>query len=97
MSRLFTPDGFKFIVTEQGKHCIKVYNDRWKLLHSFGGEGSTEGLFNTPAATAITGLGTVLVADIQNHRISHYSLEGQFLSHIVTTDDGLGYPLAMSY
>ena len=97
MNRMYTPEGYRYIVTESGAHCIKVYNDRWELLHSFGGKGSTEGLFDVPTATAITEMGTVLVADGNNHRISHYSLDGQFLSHVVTKDDGLEYPIGICY
>ena len=97
ISRMYTPEGYRYIVTEEQAHCIKVYNDRWGLLHSFGGEGSTEGLFNVPGGTAITEMGTVLVADINNHRISHYSLDGQFLSHVVCKDDSLEYPLGICY
>ena len=97
MSRMFTPEGYRFIVTEAMTHCIKVYNDGWELLHSFGGKGSTEGLFNVPAATAITGLGTVLIADYYNHRISHYRPNGQLLSHVVTKHDELEFPFAMCY
>ena len=75
ISRMYKQDGYRYIVSEQGKHCIKVYDDSWELLNSFGGEGSTDGLFNVPAGTDITERGTVLVADINNHRISHYSLD----------------------
>ena len=97
MSRMYTPEGYRYIVTEAGAHRINVYNDRWGLLHSFGDKGSTEGLFDGPAATAITEMGTVLVADINNHRISHYSLDGQLLSHVVTREDGLEYPVGICY
>ena len=97
LSRVYTSEGYRYIVTELGAHCIKVYNDRWELLHSFEGYGTNEGLFNAPTATAATGMGTLLVADYNNHRISHYSLDGQFLSHVVTKHDGLLAPFAMIY
>ena len=97
MSRTYTLEGYRYIVTEEQAQRIKVYNDSWELLHSFGGEGSTEGLFNGPAGTAITEMGTVLIADCDNHRISHYSLDGQFLSHVVNKDDGLEYPVGIRY
>ena len=97
MSGMCISDGYRYIVTERGAHCIRVYNDRWELLHSFRGYGTTEGLFNAPTATATTGMGTLLVADYNNHRISHYSLDGQFLSHVVTKHDGLLAPFAMTY
>ena len=97
INRIYTPEGYWYIVTEEHAHRIKVYNDRWELLHSFGGKGNTEGLFDLPAGTAVTKMGTVLVADHMNHRISHFSLDGQFLSHVVTKDDSLEYPIGICY
>ena len=97
ISKICTSEGHRYILTETGAHCIRVYNDRWELLHSFGGKGNAEGLLSVPTATAITRMGTVLVADYNNHRISHYSLDGQFLSHVVTKHDGVAYPFAMCY
>ena len=97
LTKMYTQEGYRYIVTEEGAHCIKVYSDRWELLHSFGGEGNTEGLFNVPSSTAITRMGTLLVADYDNNRISHYTLNGQFLSHVLTEKDGLELPFAMCY
>ena len=97
MSRMYTPGGYRYIVTEQEEHRINIYTERWELLHSFGGFGSSSRCFNRPASTAITSMGTILVADNRNHRISHYRLDGQFLSHVITKDDGIEFPFAMSY
>ena len=93
MSLAYTPEGYRYLVTEEGAHCVHVYSDTWQILHTIGGIG----ILNTPSATTVTDMGTLLIADQGNHRISHYSLEGQFLSHVVTKDDGLEYPVGICY
>ena len=97
MSRTYTPEGYIYIVTEEGAHCIKVYNDGWQCLGSVGRKGSTKGLLEMPTATVITGFDRLLIADYNNQRISHYRLDGQLLSHVVTKDDGITFPSAISY
>ena len=85
MSMIYTTDGDRYIVTEKMAHCIKIYNDTWKALYSFGGcRCINDGMFHCPRATVVTQRGTILVADSQNNRVSHYTLEGQFLSHVLT-------------
>ena len=96
MSMLYTAEGYRYIVTEKNAHCINVFNDEWKVLHSFGGcQYISDGMFDTPRATFATQWGTILVADSNNHRISHYTIDGQFLSHVVT--DGLHFPVGICY
>ena len=98
MSMINTLQGPRYIVTEHSKHRINVYDQRWNLLNTIGGrQGSGEGEFNFPRATAVTECG-LLVADNSNNRISHYSLEGQFLGHVITEQDGLNYnPAGIAY
>ena len=93
MSMVYTKEGYKYIISEEAGHCIKVYSSSWRLLHSFGGIGTCGGQFNTPMATTMTDMGTILVADQVNDRISHFTIEGQFLSHVTTKDDGILLPI----
>ena len=96
MSVVYT-QGPRYIVTEYSKHRINVYDQRWNLLNTIGRPGSGEGQFNSPHATAVTECG-LLVADNGNYRISHYSLEGRFLGHVITKEDGLDYnPYGIAY
>ena len=69
--------GNKFIVTEWNAHCIRVYNENWNYLYKFGSQGSSDTQFNHPRATAVTPMGTLLVADNSNSRICHYTMEGK--------------------
>ena len=96
MNMLYTAEGYRYIVTEKNAHCIKVYNDEWEVLHSFNGcKDVSGGMFATPRATFVTQWETILVADSENHRISHYTINGQFLSHVVT--ERLDYPVGICY
>ena len=86
----------KYIVTETGSHQIKVYDQKWNVLHVIGKPGSNDGELTWPYSTAITELG-ILVADLFNHRVSHFTLEGQFVSHVITNQDGLERPTGLAY
>ena len=99
MSMMKTKEGFKYIISVEAGHCIKVYNSAWELLHSFGCRGTGNGQFGqySPMATTVTDMGTVLVADQGNHRISHFTIDGQFLSQVVTQDDGIELPIGLCY
>ena len=97
MNMMYTADGYNYIVTEEKKHCIKVYNNKWEPIYSIRSPEPVKSQFNTFMSTAITDMGTILIADRSNHRISHYSVNGQFLSDVVTKDDGLSYPVGICY
>ena len=99
MSLMYTKEGCKYIISEVEGHCIKVYNSSWELLHSFGTEGNGDSQFGqySPVTTTMTDIGTILVADQSNHRISHFTIEGQFLSHVATEDDGIEHPVGLCY
>ena len=99
MSMMYTKEGYKYIISEQDGHSLKVYNRSWELLHSFGSEGTSDGQFKgySPMATTVTDMGTILVADQGNDRISHFTIEGQFLSHVATKDDGIVNPIGLCY
>ena len=86
----------KYIVTEYGPDLIKVYDQKWNLLSVIGKHGSNDGELNCPYSTAITELG-ILVADCYNQRVSHFTLEGEFLSHVITKQNGLSYARGIAY
>ena len=97
MSVMYTLQGPRYIVTEYNRHRINIYDQRWNLLNTIGHYGSGQGEFNFPQATAVTECG-LLVADYNNYRISHYSLKGEFLGHVITSQGGLDYcPEGIAY
>ena len=90
-------DQVLYLVTCHGnKHKVKVYDKMWNLLFTFGGWGYEDGHLWNPWGTACTTDG-ILVADQSNHRISQFSFEGKFLKHILTRDDGIGYPTGLTF
>jgi DNA-binding beta-propeller fold protein YncE len=68
-------------VADTAAHLIKVYTAAGGFVRSFGGHGSTEGLFNFPVAVFVDAPAhQVLVADQLNYRIQVFDTEGTFLS-----------------
>ena len=92
LSTSLTAEGRVYLVTERDANLIKVYDSEWKLLNQIGDRDNE---LSSPQATFITEMGTVLVSDGNNCRISHFRLDGTFLSHVV----GLGcyYSGALAY
>ena len=80
------------VYLKRDANLIKVYDSEWKLLNQIGDRDIK---LSSPQATVITEMGTVLVSDGNNCRISHFRLDGTFLSHVV----GLGcyYSGALAY
>ena len=68
----------KFIVTDKGNNCVKVFDGSGKFLYKFGEKGNADGQFNLSWGVCIYKYGNVLVGDRWNHRIQQFSLEGTF-------------------
>ena len=90
-------DGIRYIVSETFGHSVRVYDETWSSLYRFGTEGPGDNQFRCPRATAVTPIGTLLIADQNNNRISHYSLDGKLLSHVITEQDGVEYPVGIAF
>ena len=87
----------KYCVSCQvGTHSVMVYDDTWNLLFTLGGPGSGNGQLKCPWGVTCTTEG-ILVADQINRRISQFSFDGTFMKHILTKDDGIGYPLSITF
>ena len=96
MSLMSTQQGDRYVVTEYGTRMIKIYDSRWNLMYTFGGKGNQDGKLNCPWATAVTETG-ILVAQDNNNRVSHFTKEGTFISHLITKHDGADFPLGIAY
>ena len=75
---------------------IKIYDSRWNLIHTFGGEGNEDGKLSNPWATAVTETG-ILVAQTHNKRISHFTKEGTFISHLITKRQEVEHLCGVAY
>ena len=88
----------RYIVLADNKRegNIKVYNDRWILIHSFGPHGSQDGMLDGPRRAVMVD-DNLLVCDMYNHRVSCFSLEGEFKFHVLTEKEGIGNPFGIEF
>jgi DNA-binding beta-propeller fold protein YncE len=72
------------IVSEEDAHSISVFNrDDGALLRRFGSLGSGDGQLKSPLGLCfMSGHRHVAVADHYNHRVSVFSVEGEFVHHV---------------
>ena len=95
VSGLLGPAGFSvafynhsrmYVVPENQRHRVIIYDADWRLIKTFGGSESLK----YPLSCFVTPEGTVVVADQRNHRISEFTMEGELVQHvIVTSKEGL--------
>ena len=99
VDKAVTDQGVFYIVNEAGAHTIRVYNDRWRLVRSIGGRGDSDGRLNRPHTARVLPDNTVIVADWGNNRISRFTIQGDFIDHVIKQSDGIRNPrrLAVQY
>ena len=76
---------------------IHVYTDEGSPVSKIGAKGRKDGQLLNPKATAVTTSGHILVADHGNDRISEFTLDGTFIRHVLTSEDGLRSPCGLAY
>ena len=99
VDKAVTDQGVFYIVNEWGAHTVRVYNDRWRLVTSIGGYGDSDGRLKYPQSARVLPDNTVIVADYNNNRISRFTIQGDFIDHVLKQSDGISYPyrLAVQY
>jgi DNA-binding beta-propeller fold protein YncE len=72
------------MVSEQDAHRISVFKrGDGALLRRFGSQGSGDGQLSSPLGLCfMSGHRHVAVADRYNHRVSVFSVEGEFVRHV---------------
>ena len=70
--------GNRYFVSDECRHCIKVFSDQGDFLYQFGREGTGDGEFGRPLGLAVDNLGRLVVCDSGNHRIQLFQLDGSF-------------------
>ena len=99
VDKAVTDQGVFYIVNELGAHTVHVYNDRWGLVTSIGGRGDSDGRLYYPQSARVLPDNTVIVAEYGNNRISRFTIQGDFIDHVIKQSDGIRYPrrLAVQY
>ena len=99
VDKAVTDQGVFYIVNECEAHTVRVYNDRWRLVSSIGGYGGGDGRLKYPQTARVLPDNTVIVSDFINNRISRFTIQGDFINHVIEQSDGIRYPdrLAVQY
>ena len=85
-----------YIVCENDRHQVHVYNSSWSLYKTLGGRGSGDGQLDWPYSAIGLPDGSIIISDSYNDRVSLFNIHGRFVRHILTRSDGLYRPHAMS-
>jgi DNA-binding beta-propeller fold protein YncE len=91
MDVALSPDEEELLVVDSGNNRIQVFRARdSQYVRRWGSCGSVGGQFSGPLSVVVTGSGEVLVADMLNHRICVFALNGTFRRSIGSQGHGPG-------
>ena len=82
-----------FLLSDQGNHCIKAFDQSGTFLYKFGKEGYQDGQFKTPRGLLVDSSNNLLVCDFGNNRVQQFSLDGRFIGKSITR---LSQPMAIT-
>ena len=85
-----------YVVCEEYRHQVLIYNSTWSLYKTLGGKGSGDGQLSEPYSAIGLIDGTVIILDRGNKRVCLFTIQGRFVRHILTLSDGLYTPWSMS-
>lgn len=83
-------DRRRLYVSDVTLNKITAFDLNGTELFSFGGSGTSEGLFNKPVGIAIASNGDIIIADAFNARIQVFNASGKFLRMFGKRGDGIG-------
>ena len=86
-----------YVVCEEYRHQVNVYNSTWSLFQTIGGtEGSGDGQFKKPHSAIGLPDGSIVIIDTGNDRVCLFTIQGKFVRHLLTRSDGLMWPMSVS-
>ena len=97
VSYLFFNNIVYYIVCEERRRRITVYNNTWDRIRTIGRAGSDDGELKFPYSAIVSDEDTIIISDYSNNRVSEFSFNGTFLHHLLVRSDGIYSPLSMSY
>ena len=74
----------KYLVTDSGNSCIKVFDQSGTFLYKFGKWGDRDGQFKLPRCLLVDSCNNLLVCDRNNNRVQQFSLDGRFTGKTIT-------------
>ena len=75
----------RFLVSDSGNHCIKVFNHSGSFLYRFGQQGNGDGQFKSPYGICLDNSNNLLVCDRGNNRVQQFSLiDNRFTGKTIT-------------
>ena len=92
-----TNQGTIYLVCEAFNNKVHIYSSSWDLQRSIGSSGLGDGQLIVPSYVLVLPTNNILVADCNNHRISEYNINGQFIRHVLQQQDGIYQPYQISY
>ena len=96
VSYFFNSNSTWYIVCDRSGHSVYLYDSNWNLVRTVEGYGSTYGKLVSPHTAMASPKNTIIVADTYNYRISEFSIQGEFLRHVLT-DVNLPNSISVSY
>ena len=96
VDKAVTDQGVFYIVNEWGARTVRVYNDRWRLVTSIGGQRGEDGRLDYPQSARVLPDNTIIVSDYNNHRISRFTIQGDFIDHVIKLSHGISYPISLA-
>lgn len=72
-------DGHVLVADGYGNSLVHVFDASGRLVHRFGGPGSSPGRFSTPHGILVDSAGRILVADRENDRVQVFTPDGVWL------------------
>ena len=82
-------------VTDATQNCLYKFDAKHRLEFKYTGSG--DNALRHPVGVCIDRHGNVLVADLENSRIHLVDASGKFRHFLLTWEDGLAEPLAMTF
>ena len=84
-------------VTDATQHCLYAFDEKRQFVFKYGSEGGGENQLQHPAGVCVDHHGNILVADLENSRIHQLDMNGKFQDFLLTWEDGISEPLAMTF
>ena len=83
------------VIANEDHFGVHVYNATWSRIAKFGHSGNENGQVNRPFSGVVSDQGQIIVADSYNYRVSMFTLDGQFVKHLILFE-GTERPLTVS-